>query len=151
MKYSAAVARRGASASPLSCRASTPAPNAHNDGLAFPRRNRLTRSTDVQTVIHEGKRIRTVHLDVRVIASPLEFPRVGIVVPRHRRSAVDRNRLKRRLREMVRIELLPALRERPAVDLAIRARREAYGADVERLRADVIVIRSRVTDDSNST
>jgi len=52
---------------------------------------------------------------------------------------------------MVRIELLPALRERPAVDLAIRARREAYGADVERLRADVIVIRSRVTDESNST
>ena len=86
------------------------------------------------------------HLDVRIIASPLEFPRVGIVVPKHQRSAVDRNRLKRRLRELVRVELLPSMRERPAVDLAIRARREAYAATLDRLRADVVAIRSRVTD-----
>jgi ribonuclease P protein component len=88
---------------------------------------------------------------VRIVASPLEFPRVGIVVPRHQRSAVDRNRLKRRLRELVRIELLPSLRERPAVDLAIRARREAYSTAIDALRADVIAIRSRVTDGGTPT
>jgi ribonuclease P protein component len=92
-----------------------------------------------------------VHLEVRIVASPLEFPRVGIVVPRHQRSAVDRNRLKRRLRELVRVELLPSLRERPAVDLAIRARREAYAAAIDGLRADVIAIRSRVTDAGKAT
>ena len=70
-----------------------------------------------------------------MLASPLAFPRVGIVVPRHQQSAVDRNRLKRRLRELVRLELLPSLRERPAVDLAIRARREAYSAAVDGLRS----------------
>ena len=86
------------------------------------------------------------HLDVRIMASPLEFSRVGIVVPLHQRSAVERNRLKRRLRELVRLELLPSLRERPPVDLAIRARREAYSAGLDRLRADVVTIRSRVTD-----
>ena len=41
------------------------------------------------------------NLDVRVLASPFSHPRVGIVVPRHRQSAVDRNRLKRRIRELV--------------------------------------------------
>jgi len=87
-----------------------------------------------------------VHLDVRVLASPLGTPRVGIVVPLHQHSAVDRNRLKRRLRELVRIELLPALRELAAAsDIAFRARREAYTADVDALRQDVLTVRGRIT------
>jgi len=67
-------------------------------------------------------------------------------VPRHQHSAVDRNRLKRRLRELARIELLPSLRDsRPdgATDVAIRARREAYDADFDGLRDDIIKIRDR--------
>ncbi|HVX38098.1 MAG TPA: ribonuclease P protein component [Gemmatimonadaceae bacterium] len=143
MKFSAAAARRAASASPLSSRAST---QAHNDGFGFPRRNRLTRGTELQTVIREGKRIRTVHLDVRVLASPLGTPRVGIVVPLHRHSAVERNRLKRRLRELVRTELLPVMRALPnASDVAFRARREAYDADIHTLRADVLTVSSRLS------
>jgi ribonuclease P protein component len=66
---------------------------------------------------------------------------VGIIVPRHRQSAVARNRLKRRLRELVRLRLLPTL---PPVAIVLRARAEAYGAtfeqltrQVERLRRDV--------------
>jgi ribonuclease P protein component len=93
------------------------------------------------------------HLDVRFIASPLGVPnvtipgvsRIGVVVPRHQRSAVDRNRLKRRLRELVRLELLPALRGGAPVDVAIRARREAYGASLDALRADVLSIGSGLT------
>jgi ribonuclease P protein component len=142
VKYSAADGKRAVSVSPLSSRAST---QARNDGLGFPRRNRLTKSLDIQTVIRQGKRIRTVHLDVRVLASPLAFPRVGIVVPRHKHSAVDRNRLKRRLRELVRVELLPTLRAREVIDVAIRARAEAYATDVDGLRTDVLFIQSRVT------
>ena len=70
------------------------------------------------------------------------------MVPRHRQTAVDRNRLKRRLRELVRIELLPSLRRLPAVDVAIRARAEAYGVGVEPLRTDVQFIQTRVTTDA---
>ena len=33
--------------------------------------------------------------------------RVGLIVPRHRQTAVARNRLKRRLRELTRLRLLP--------------------------------------------
>ena len=58
--------------------------------------------------------------------------RVGIVVPRHKHSAVDRNRLKRRLRELARTRLLPAL-DGLGGDLVIRARPEAYGASFEGL------------------
>jgi ribonuclease P protein component len=83
------------------------------------------------------------HLDVRVLASPLGVSRIGIVVPRHRHSAVDRNRLKRRLKELARIELLPSLRTRAAdaaLEIAIRARREAYDCDFAALRADVLAV-----------
>jgi ribonuclease P protein component len=74
------------------------------------------------------------HLDVRAIASPLGHPRVGIVVPRYSGSAVDRNRLKRRLRELVRTRLLSAV---PSVDVVIRARPDAYVASFDALEADV--------------
>ena len=60
-------------------------------------------------------------------------------------SAVERNRLKRRLRELVRLRLLPQLGTSTAVDVAIRARREAYLASMESLLADVETIRERVT------
>jgi RNase P protein component len=62
---------------------------------------------------------------------------------------VDRNRLKRRLRELVRLELLPSLRQHPPLDLAIRARREAYAVGLDSLRADVATIHSRVTGDQS--
>jgi len=88
------------------------------------------------------------YLDVRVLASPLRFPRVGIVVPLHRQTAADRNRLKRRLRELTRLTLLPALRDRAAVDMTIRARAEAYAADFEALSSDVRDVRARVTADA---
>lgn len=146
VKFSAVAARRVVSASPLSCQTST---QARNDGFGFPRQHRLTRSLDIQTVIREGKRIRTAYLDVRVLASPLGFSRIGIVVPRHHQSAVDRNRLKRRLKELARVELLPLLRGGAlpiATDVAIRARREAYGAGFDALRADITTIRTTVRD-----
>ena len=82
---------------------------------------------------------------MRVLASPLAFPRVGVVVPRHQHNAVDRNRLKRRLRELVRLTLLPQLGTLTPVDVAIRARREAYLASMESLQSDVETIRERVT------
>jgi ribonuclease P protein component len=46
-----------------------------------------------------------------------------VIVPRHGHTAVARNKLKRRVREIVRVDLLPVL---PAVDLVIRARPTAY-------------------------
>jgi len=78
-------------------------------------------------------------LDVFDSASPFAFPRIGVVVPKHRRSAVDRNLLKRRLREVLRLEVLPRLREKGiAADVLVRARREAYLATFPQLRDELI-------------
>lgn len=75
------------------------------------------------------------YLDVRVLVSPRGHPRVGVVVPRYAGSAVDRNRLKRRLRELVRTHLLPRT---PSVDVVIRARPETYTVSFAVLETDVI-------------
>lgn len=70
-----------------------------------------------------------------VSPSPAAFPRLGVVVPKHRQKIVRRNLLKRRLREIGRTLVLPALREAAApLDVLIRARPEAYSASFEALR-----------------
>lgn len=71
---------------------------------------------------------------MRAIASLRAFPRVGFVVPRYKHSAVDRNRLKRRLRELVRLELLPSL---PPMDVVLRVAPHAYARDFDALRDEV--------------
>ena len=60
--------------------------------------------------------------------------RTGIIVPLYQRTAVQRNQLRRRLREILRRETLRLL---PPVDLVVRARREAYGASFAELRAEL--------------
>ena len=91
----------------------------------------MTRERDLEAVRIQGKRIRTAQLEVRYIASPLRRPRVGVIVPRFGQTAVARNALKRRLRELVRIEVLPFM---PAVDAVIRALPSAYGVSFDTLR-----------------
>ena len=63
--------------------------------------------------------------------------RVGFVVPKFKQSAVDRNRLKRRLRELSRLRLLPTAL--PA-DVVVRVKPEAYGASFDALAAEVDTI-----------
>jgi len=62
-------------------------------------------------------------------------PRVGLIVPKFQSSAVARNRLRRRLREIWRQELQS---HQPAWDLVIKARREAYAASFSDLRAELL-------------
>lgn len=66
--------------------------------------------------------------------SPLAHPRVGVVVAKGSRRAVDRNRIKRKIREAVRLHLLPVL---GPVDFVIRSRNEIYGASDDDLHADL--------------
>ena len=69
-----------------------------------------------------------------MVASPSRLGRVGIIVPKHKRTGVERNRLKRRLRELVRTRLLPGL---ASVDVVIRAMPHAYDARFAALAGDV--------------
>ena len=139
-KHSAGAVRRDGNVSPLSCQASTQASNeGTRGGFGFSRRQRLARGTDIQNVIREGRRVRTTYLDVRILASPLRHARVAIVVPRYK-NTVRRNRVKRWLRELVRLELLPALRAVVPFDVAIRTRPNAYDASLDDLRNDIRLV-----------
>ena len=96
---------------------------------------------EIEAVKKMGKRIKTGHLDVRVAASPSVYARVGIVVPLYKRSAVERNRLRRQLRELVRVRMLPII---PACDVLIRSLPHAYGAPFEVLAVEIEQLVKRV-------
>lgn len=89
--------------------------------------------------------MRTASLDVRAVASLHAFPRVGFVVPRYKHSAVDRNRVKRRLRELVRLHGLGPLQSGAPLDVVIRAFPAAYGRDSAALRSELEQALRRLT------
>lgn len=65
-------------------------------------------------------------------------------MPRHKQSAVSRNRLKRRLRELSRQSLLPMLIQQPPMDLVLRASPTAYGAGFADLADDIGRVAKRI-------
>ena len=67
---------------------------------------------------------------------------VGIVVPKYGQSAVARNRLKRQLREITRVDLL---RQLQPMDIVIWTFPAAYQADFDALRADMVAVMQRAT------
>lgn len=107
----------------------------------LPRAHRLARASDIRRCLTGGRRRRYEHLDMIWMDNTTGHPRMGLIVPKFRSSAVARNRLRRRLREIWRIELQP---HQPAWDLIIRARREAYVAGFADLRNQLISWRTSV-------
>ena len=59
---------------------------------------------------------------------------MGIIVPRHGHSAVNRNRLKRRVREIVRQDVLPT---ECSLDIIIRTAPAAYAVPFADLRIEM--------------
>ncbi|MDR0787309.1 MAG: ribonuclease P protein component [Gemmatimonadota bacterium] len=122
-------------------------------GNRFPREARVTRSDDIRALFRRGKRRRTFSLDVLVSASPAVRSRIGFVVPKPRKrpgepktriraAAVRRNLLKRRLKEIARVELLSALPSgQGCLDILVRARPEAYDVGFEQLRSELLEVK----------
>ncbi len=89
-------------------------------------------------MIERGKRERTTNLDVFIGASPGSHARLGLIVPKHGHRIVDRNLLKRRLRDIGRRRVLPRLDGAGVrADVLIRARRPAYAVTYETLVQEV--------------
>jgi len=105
-------------------------------GERFPRRARLARGSDLAACWEEGRRWRTAHLELawRPNQTRPPHPRIGFIVPRFQFSAVLRNQLRRRLREVLRRGPLAAL---PPHDLVVRAKRSAYDLPFPALQAEL--------------
>lgn len=72
---------------------------------------------------------------MRLAASPQPHVRVGIIVPKLKQSAVARNRLKRRLRELARLNLLDVAK---SSDVILLATKEAFRRSFDELRDEVL-------------
>lgn len=101
--------------------------------LTWPRQRRLTRRPQFTACYERGERHYTRHFVVFALARPAESPsgqsssgRLGLAVTRKCGNAVERNRIKRVLREFFRLRQ----REMPAMDIVITPKRH--------LRADTV-------------
>ena len=72
-------------------------------GASFPRAARLLKHSDLERVYQQGRRHFSSHLTVFYLRRADGGARVGIAVGRVMGGAVERNRIKRRLREAVRL------------------------------------------------
>ena len=77
--------------------------------------------------------MRTEHVEIRAIDSLLSHARAAVVVGKHGHTVVERNRLRRRLRELTRQKLIPELK----ADMVIRALPGAYTATFDQLRVQI--------------
>jgi ribonuclease P protein component len=71
----------------------------------------------------------------------LSYARVGFIVPKHGKNSVARNRLKRRLRELVRVTVLPTL---APTDVVIRTLPGAYALSWPALSAELATMAKRL-------
>ena len=88
----------------------------------------------------------TLHLEVRASESLFSHGRVGVIVPKFGNTIVERNKLRRQLREIARTVVLPKLSQH---DLLIKALPSAYGSEFNSLRAEIEGVAKTL--ESNST
>ena len=81
-----------------------------------------------------GRRLRTEHLEVRTVTSLFSHVRLAVIVGKHRHTVVERNRLRRRLRELARIRLIPFHSE---IDVIIRSLPAAYDVSFSTLTNEI--------------
>ncbi len=102
---------------------------------ALPREARITKRDDFERAKRSGVWYRGKHLDLIVADGDAERPRIGLIIPLYGHSVVMRNTLKRRIREILRREVLPAVDGR--IDIVVRARKQAYRAGYSTLKNEL--------------
>jgi ribonuclease P protein component len=85
-------------------------------------------------LLRTGRRIRAELFDVKRLDNPLGHVRVAIVVPKFGFTVVRRNKLRRRLRELMRLHVLT---QHSSCDLLVRAKPHTFDAPYDRLRAAI--------------
>jgi len=112
---------------------------ARPSGARFPRAARLLKHSDFERVYKQGRRHFSPHMTVFYLAqatdaSPREGARVGFTVGRALGGAVERNRIKRRLREAVRLRRSNL---KDAVDIVINPKKSVLAVDFATVQEEV--------------
>jgi ribonuclease P protein component len=103
--------------------------------LRFRKNNRILRTSDFRRAYTQVKRIAGQYFTAFCLKVPLnQGPRFGFTLPRALGKAVVRNRVKRRLREMLRLRLNDFV---PEWDIVINPRRSALTASSDDLRREL--------------
>ena len=131
---------KGATNSPLATREPFGTPTPSRAG--FPKTARILRAADFRKAYDQGTRFTGRYFAAFYLRVPRaapdasndKGPRVGFTLPRAFGKAVLRNRVKRRLREVLRVRLVEVA---PEWDIVINPRRPAIAAPVEELRREV--------------
>jgi ribonuclease P protein component len=105
-------------------------------GFRFPRELRLQKRAEFDRVYRSGRRVSQPDFFVIYLCDEsLVDVRVGFTVGRALGGAVQRNRLRRRLREAVRLSLPSAALG--GIDMVIQPRKSALEADFARLQRQI--------------
>ena len=118
--------------SPLVSRAST----ADSSSTRFVRQARLRKHADFENVYRSGRRIFSAHMTVFFLRRDSDSgpARVGFTVARAMGTSVERNRIRRRLREAVRLNLGAAGND---VDVVVHPKKSALTAEFAELCQEV--------------
>jgi ribonuclease P protein component len=114
-------------------------PSSPDGGAKVPRIARLLRHADFERVYEKGKRHFATYMTVFYLrrmegAGPVSGIRIGFTVGRALGGAVDRNRMKRRLREAVRLqESVPNV----SVDVVINPKKSLRTTEFTNLQNEV--------------
>ena len=109
--------------------------------MALQRAFRLRKSSEFLRVRQQGRSFPSRLLMLAFVTNESDAVRIGIVVSKRvSKHAVDRNRLKRQLSEVIR-PLLPGLPR--GTDIVLTVRNPALNADVHILREQVIMLLHR--------
>jgi ribonuclease P protein component len=110
------------------------APSSAKDG--FPKSRRLLRHSDFERVYRQGRRHFATHLTVFYLLRERGRSglRIGFTVGKGLGGAVQRNRIKRRLREAVRLGVVPSAM---AADLVINPKRSVLKVEFPELQKQV--------------
>ena len=103
----------------------------------FPKNLRLKNASEFRVVYDKGTKRVSRSLVLFVMPNGLSHNRFGLTTPRKLGKAHDRNRIKRRIREILRTsrELIPA-----GFDVVVNPRRSANDREFGELRAELLTL-----------
>lgn len=118
-------------------------PRPERERLRFPKSSRLLNSRDFRKVREKGKSSQGRLLRLGVLKESEPKPtRIGLVTSKRVGGAVDRNKTRRRLREMIRA-VLPSIA--PGFDIVVVAKSSAASASFDELRAEWLLLARRLS------